>query len=179
MPRAQKDKRFTLILLLALLVSGLTLLAFPVPAQENTGQYATPPNYLTSSVNKVIGYAPAGYFATAHFSSGNTVTVTLSLVESSIELFQATFPAGTFDVPNVSVGTSGGTVFLTIQSANRMITLMNVVARIFHEVTAFPFFWAGVAVLGLAVVFAMATFYKNTSLGRIAARILPVNKLGL
>lgn len=180
MRRVLRAKRFHLILLLGLLGTGWTLMAFPIPAQENIGQpYTTPPNYLTSGINTVIGYAPAGYLTTAHFSSGNQVTVTFSLVESSIELFRATFPAGTFDIPNVPVGTSGGTVFLTIQSANRVITPMSVVARIFHEVSTFPFFWAGVVVVGLAVIYGLATFYGNTSLGRMAAKILPVNKLGL
>lgn len=179
MRQIQKAKRLPLILLIALLGTGWTLMAFPVPAQENIGQpYTTLPNYSTNAIYARIGYAPAGYMTTAHVSSGNPVTVTLSLVESSIELFQAHFPIGNFDIPNVSVGTTGGTVFLTIQSANNIITPMSVVARIFHEVNTFPFFWAGVVVVGLAVIFALATFFSSTSLGRIAGRILPVKRLG-
>ena len=172
----EKAKRTKLILLVALLVAGASLTVFPVSAQENLGQpYTTPPNYWVSGINTQIGFAPPGYFATAHISSGNPVTVTLTLVESDSQLFQATFPAGTFDIPNIPMGQSSGTVFLAIRSQGNVITSMSVLARIFHEITAFPLFWAGLGVLGLAGIYAVASFHKEMGLGRI----LPVDKLGL
>lgn len=176
MARIEKAKRTKLILLIALLAAGITLAAFPASTQENLGQpYTTPPNYWVSGINTQIGFAPPGYFATAHISSGNPVTVTLTLVESNSQLFQATFPAGTFDIPNVPLGQSSGTVFLAIKSQGNVITPMSVLARIFHEITAFPLLWAGVGVLGLAGIYAIGTFHKEMGMGRI----LPVDRLGL
>ncbi len=176
MARIEKAKRTKLILLIVLLAAGITLAVFPVSAQENLGQpYTTPPNYWVSGINTQIGFAPPGYFATAHISSGNPVTVTLTLVESDAQLFLATFPAGTFDIPNIPMGQSSGTVFLSIKSQSNVITPMTVLARIFHNITAFPLFWAGLGVLGLAGIYAIATFHKEMGLGRI----LPVDKLGL
>ena len=174
MARIEKAKRTKLFLLIGLLAAGVTLAAFPVSAQENLGQPYTA-NYSTNAINTRIGFAPPGYFATAHVSSGNPVTVTLTLVESDSQLFQATFPAGTFDIPNIPLGQNSGTVFLTVQSQGNTITPMTVLARIFHEVTAFPMFWAGLGVLGLAGIYTIATFHKEMGLGRT----LPIDKLGL
>ncbi len=173
MARIEKAKRTKLILLLGLLAAGVTLAAFPVSAQQNLGQPYTA-NYSTSAIDTQIGFAPPGYFTTAHISSGNAVTVTLTLVESGSQLFQHNFAAGAFDIPNIPLGQSSGTVFLAIQSQGGP-TPMSVVARIFHEITAFPLFWAGLGLLGLAGIYAIATFHKEMGLGRI----LPIDKLGL
>ena len=173
MARIEKARRTKLILLIGLLAAGITLAAFPVPAQENLGQPYTA-NLSTSEIDAQIGFAPPGYFTTAHVSSGNPVTVILTLVESNTKLFQATFSPGTFDIPNIPLGQSSGTVFLAIQSQSGP-TSMSVEARIFHEVTAFPLFWAGLGLLGLAGIYAMATFHKEMGLGRI----LPVDELGV
>ncbi len=176
MARIEKAKRTKLILLIGLLAAGIALAVFPVSAQQNLGQpYTTPPNYWVSAINTQVGFAPPGYFTTAHVSSGNLVTVTLTLVESGSQLFQATFPAGTFDIPNVPLGQNSGTVFIAIQSQGNVITPMTVVARIFHEITAFPLFWAGVGLLGLAGIYVLATFHREIGLGRV----LPIDKLGL
>ena len=175
MARIEKARRTKLILILGLLATGITLTAFPVSAQENLGEPYTA-NYPTgiSAIIAQIGFAPPGYFITAHASSGNPVTVTLTLVESGSQLFQAKFPAGTFDIPDVPLGQSSGTVFLTIQSQDGS-TPMSVVARIFHEITAFPLFWTGLGLLGLASIYAIATFHREMGLGRF----LPVDKPGL
>ncbi len=176
MARIDKAKRTKLMLLIVLLGAGITLAAFPVSAQENLGQpYTTPPNYSASGINTQIGFAPPGYFTTAHVNSGNAVTVTLTLVESDSQLFQATFPAGTFDIPNIPLGQSSGTVFLAIKSQGNIITPLSVVARIFHEITAFPLFWAGLGLLGLAGIYGIATFHREMGLGRI----LPIDKLNV
>jgi hypothetical protein len=90
----------------------------------------------------------------------------------------ASFSAGTFDIPNIPItAVNGGTVFLTITSQG--YTQMNVIARIFHTVTALPFFWAGVGILGLTGLLTLAIFYQHTAAGKLARRILPVEKAGL
>jgi len=128
----------------------------------------------------VIGYALSGYYASAHITTGNTVIVTLKLVETGLVIFTSTFPAGTFDIPNTPITASnGGTIFLTIASQNQVFTQMNVVAKIFHTVTALPFFWAGVGILGLTGLLTLAIFYQHTAAGKLARRILPVEKAGL
>ena len=68
---------------------------------------------------------------------------------------------------------------MTITSQNQVITPMNVVAKIFHIVTAFPFFWAGAGILGLTGLLTLAIFYQHTTAGKLARRILPVEKAGL
>ena len=56
---------------------------------------------------------------------------------------------------------------------------MSVVAKIFHIVTALPYFWAGAGILGLTGLLTLAIFYQHTSAGKLARKILPVEKAGL
>jgi hypothetical protein len=180
MPKFSQRQRYTLAILCSLLIAGLVLLSFPAPAEQDVAIYSTPIGYSTSALQKVIGYALSGYYASAHITTENTATVTLTLVESYLVIFTRTFPAGTFDIPNTPItAANGGTVFLTITSQNQVITQMNVVAKIFHTVTARPFFWAGVGILGLTGLLTLAIFYQHTTAGKLARRILPVEKAGL
>jgi hypothetical protein len=156
------------------------LLSYPAPAEQDISTYTTPANYSASALQTVIGYALSGYFASAHITTGNAVTVKLTLVETDLEIFTSTFPAGTFDIPSTPItSANGGTVFLTITSQSQVFTSMSVVAKIFHTVTSLPFFWAGAGVLGLTGLLALAIFYQHTTAGRLARRILPVEKAGL
>lgn len=68
---------------------------------------------------------------------------------------------------------------MTITSQGHVFTQMSVLAKIFHIVTALPFFWAGVGVLGLTGLLTLAVFYQHTAAGKLARRILPVEKAGL
>jgi len=180
MPKFSQRQRYTLAILCSLLIAGLVLLSFPAPAQQDISTYSTPSNYSASALQSVIGYALSGYYASAHITSGNTVSVTLTLVETDLVIFTGTFPAGTFDIPSTPItAINGGTVFLSIVSQNRVFTQMNVVAKIFHTVTTLPFFWAGVGVLGLTGLLSLAIFYQHTTAGKLARRILPVEKAGL
>jgi hypothetical protein len=163
-----------------LLIAGLVLLSFPAPAEQDIATYSTPSNVTTDELESVIGYALSGYYASAHITTGNTATVTLKLVETDLVIFTSTFPAGTFDIPNTPItAVNGGTVFLTITSQGHVFTQMSVVAKIFHTITTLPFFWAGVGVLGLTGLLTLAIFYQHTTAGRLARRILPVEKAGL
>src|SRR2546425_2025512 len=179
MPKFSQRQRYTLAVLCSLLIAGLVLLSFPAPAEQNVATYSTPANYPpTNSLQTVIGYALSGYYASAHITTGNTATVTLTLVETGRVIFTSNFPAGTFDIPNTPITpANGGTVFLTITS--QVYTQMNVVAKIFHIVTALPYFWAGVGILGLTGLLTLAIFYQHTAAGKLARRILPVEKAGL
>ncbi len=66
---------------------------------------------------------------------------------------------------------------MTITS--QVYTQMNVVAKIFHIVTALPYFWAGAGILGLTGLLTLAIFYQHTTAGKLARKILPVEKAGL
>ncbi len=179
MPKFSQRQRYTLAILCGLLIAGLVLLSFPAPAEQDVTTYSTS-MLTTNGLSQEIGFAPSGYYATAHIMSGNTIDVKLTLVESNLVLFTATFLAGTFDIPNTPITTAnGGTVFLTITSHNQVFTQMSVVAKIFHIVTALPFFWAGVGILGLTGLLTLAIFYQHTAAGKLARRILPVEKAGL
>src|SRR6266446_1311897 len=179
MPKFSQRQRYTLAVLCSLLIAGLVLLSFPAPAEQNVATYSTPANYPpTNSLQTVIGYALSGYYASAHITTGNTATVTLTLVETDLVIFTSTFPAGTFDIPSTPItAANGGTVFLTITS--QVYTQMNVVAKIFHIVTALPYFWAGAGILGLTGLLTLAIFYQHTTAGKLARKILPVEKAGL
>ena len=180
MPKFSQRQRYTLAILCSLLIAGLVLLSFPSPAEQDIATYQTASNYSASALQTVIGYALSGYYASAHVTTGNSVTVTLTIVETSLVIFTSTFPAGTFDVPSTPVtSVNGGTVFLTITSQGHVFTQMSVLAKIFHIVTALPFFWAGVGVLGLTGLLTLAIFYQHTAAGKLARRILPVEKAGL
>ncbi len=180
MPKFSQRQRYTLAILCSLLIAGLVLLSFPAPAEQDVATYSTPVGYSTSALQKVIGFAAPGYYASAHITTGNTATVTLTLVESYRVIFTSNFPAGTFDIPSTPItAANGGTVFLTITSQNQVITAMNVVAKIFHITTTLPFFWAGAGILGLTGLLTLAIFYQHTAAGKLARRILPVEKAGL
>jgi hypothetical protein len=180
LPKFSQRQRYTLAILCSLLIAGLVLLSFPAPAEQDIATYSTPSNYSASALQTVIGYALSGYYASAHIITGNTATVTMTLVETDVVIFTSTFPAGTFDIPNTPItAVNGGTVFLTISSQGHVFTQMSVVAKIFHTITALPFFWAGVGVLGLTGLLTLAIFYQHTTAGRLARRILPVEKAGL
>jgi len=180
MPKFSQRQRYTLAILCSLLIAGLVLLSFPAPAEQDIATYSTPANSSASALESVIGYALSGYYASAHITAGHTVTVTLTLIETDLVIFTGTFPAGTFDIPNTPItAANGGTVFLTIASQNQVFTQMNVVAKIFHMITALPFFWAGVGILGLTGLLTLAIFYQHTAAGKLARRILPVEKAGL
>ena len=180
MPKFSQRQRYTLAVLCSLLIAGLVLLSFPAPAEQNVATYSTPANYSASALQTVIGYALSGYYASAHITTGNTATVTLTLVETNLVIFTSTFPAGTFDIPSTPItAANGGTVFLTITSQNQVFTQMNVVAKIFHVVTALPYFWAGAGILGLTGLLTLAIFYQHTLAGKLARNILPVEKAGL
>jgi hypothetical protein len=180
LPKFSQRQRYTLAVLCSLLIAGLVLLSYPSPTEENIATYSTPPNLSTNYISQEIAYALNGYYATAHVIAGNTVTVTLTLIESDLVIFKGTFPAGTFDIPNTPItAANGGTVFLTVASQNQVFTQINVVARVFQIVTGLPFFWAGVGVLGFAGLLTLAVFYQHTAAGKLARRILPVEKAGL
>jgi len=99
MPKFSQRQRYTLAILCSLLIAGIVLLSFPAPAEQEVATYSTPSNYSVNSLQSVIGYALSGYYASAHITTGNTVTVTLKLVETGLVIFTSTFPAGTFDIP--------------------------------------------------------------------------------
>ena len=181
MPRIRQRQRYTLAFLCSLLIAGLVLLSFPAPAEQDVAIYSTPPNVPpTNALEVAIGYALSGYYASAHITSGNVATVTVKLVETGTVIFTSTFPAGTYDIPNTPItAVNGGTVFLTVTSQGQVFTQMSVVAKIFHTIAAFPYFWAGVGVLGLTGLLTLAIFYQHTTAGKLARRILPVEKAGL
>ena len=68
---------------------------------------------------------------------------------------------------------------MTITSHNQVFTQMNVAAKIFHIVTTLPFFWAGAGILGLTGLLTLAIFYQHTAAGKLARKILPVERAGL
>jgi hypothetical protein len=180
LPKFSQRQRYTLAILCSLLIAGLVLLSFPAPAEQDTATYSTPSSVSTNELEIALGYALSGYYASAHITTGTTAAVTLKLVETDLVIFTSTFPAGTFDIPNTPITTvNGGTVFLTISSQGHVFTQMSVVAKIFHTITTLPFFWAGAGVLGLTGLLTLAIFYQHTTAGRLARRILPVEKAGL
>lgn len=181
MPRIRQRQRYTLAVLCSLLIAGLVLLSYPAPAEQDVATYSTPPNVPpTNALEVAIGYALSGYYASAHITSGNVATATVKLVETGMVIFTSTFPAGTFDIPNTPItATDGGTVFLTVTSRGQVFTQMSVVAKIFHTTTSLPLFWAGVGVLGLTGLLALSIFYQNAAVGKLARRIVPVEKTRL
>src|SRR5438128_11995173 len=147
MPKFSQRQRYTLAILCSLLIAGLVLLSFPA-AEQDTATYSTPTGYSASALQTVIGYALSGYYASAHITTGNTATVTLTLVERDLVIFTSTFPAGTFDIPSTPItAANGGTVFLTITSQNQVFTQMKGVPKICHTTTTLPYFWAGSGIL--------------------------------
>ncbi len=172
MPTRNKGRVQNLGILLVL-ATGIALLLFPISTEEILPGAYTAQKVVTSELDVSIGYAPPGYFVDAHITASNQVTVTLTLVGTSTVLLTEVFPAGTFDTPRVII-LNGGNVFLTIEPQNKVFTQMTVYARIFHEVVTYPYSWMGVAILGVAGIFAFAIFLPNTTLGRAARMIVPV-----
>src|SRR5207253_10596156 len=99
MPKFSHRQRYTLAVLCSLLIAGLVLLSFPAPAEQNVATYSTSADYSASALQKVIGYALSGYYASAHITTGDAATVTLTLVETNLVIVKSTFPGGTFGVP--------------------------------------------------------------------------------
>src|SRR5438094_7067069 len=85
MPKFSQRQRYTLAILCSLLIAGLVLLSFPAPAEQDVTTYSTS-TLTTNGLSQEIGFAPSGYYATAHIMSGNTIDVKLTLVESNLVL---------------------------------------------------------------------------------------------
>ena len=167
---------FAIILVLAM--GGLVFLAVPVSVEETGSVYSA--NLPATELNAAVGYAPPSHYTTTQITSGNDVTViiTVLLGTASTEIFRSGFPAGTFEVSKVSVG-NGGTVFLSVESMGGAFTQLSVYARVFRYITMYPYSWVGLVVLGFAGLFTLATEFRNTSFGKVARMVLPVNRLGL
>ncbi len=159
------------LVLAGLVLTGIVLIALPTPVEQNVQEFSKP-QVTTNQLPASIGFAPPGYYADAHITTNNAVTVRLVLDGSTV-LFSQSFPAGTFDIQPVQIAT-GGNIFLTITSSNGAYTQMNVFARIFHEVATYQYAWIGIGVLGLAGLFALAILRPETGLGRLVYKILPV-----
>src|SRR5438445_12486712 len=113
MPKFSQRQRYTLAILCSLLIAGLVLLSFPA-AEQDTATYSTPTGHSASALQTVIGHALSGYYASPHITTGNTATVTLTLVARAVVIFTSTFPARTFDIPSTPItAANGGTVLLT------------------------------------------------------------------
>lgn len=159
------------LVLAGLILTGAVLIALPTPVEQNIQEYSAP-QVTTNELPASIGFAPPGYYADAHITTNNAVTVKLVLVGSTV-LFSQSFPAGTFDIPRLQI-VAGGNLFLTITSSNGAYTQMNVFARIFHDISTYQYAWMGIGVLGVAGLFALAILRPNTGLGRLVYKILPV-----
>ena len=170
MHRAQ-HRLYPAIILLGLSLAGLTLLALPTISEANTQEYLA--QVTKTELDAAIGYAPPGYSVEAHITSQNQVTVTLTLVGTSAVIFSQTFSAGTFEIAQITI-VNGGNIFLTIKPENGVYTRMSVFARIFQEVVTYQYSWIGILVLGAAGLFALASFFPHTWLGRAAGKIIPV-----
>lgn len=175
MPRTQ-HRFYAAIILLGLLIGGLTLLLIPTTGQLNGPEYYA--KVTGTELDASIGYAPPGYSADAHITAQNQVTVTLTLVGTSAILFSQTFPAGTFDIQAITI-VNGGNVFLNIKPQNGVYTQMDVFARIFQDLVTYQYAWIGILVLGVAGLFALASFSPQTILGKAAGKIIPVHRIGL
>ncbi|OLD02226.1 hypothetical protein AUG19_07565 [archaeon 13_1_20CM_2_54_9] len=159
------------IVLAGLILTGIVLIALPTPVEQNV-QVFSAPQVTTNELPASIGFAPPGYYADAHVTTNNAVTVKLVLVGSAV-LFSQSFPGGTFDIPRVQI-IGGGNLFLTISSTNGAFTQMNVFARIFHDVSTYQYAWIGIGVLGVAGLLTLAILRPETGLGRLVYKILPV-----
>jgi len=165
-------------IILMLIASSLLLFASPVQAKEMGPVYSA--NVSATQLNLDMRHAPPNYFAAANFDVGGEVTVVITVLLGTLaaEVLRSDFAAGSFELSSVSVGT-GGTVFLSVESVSGSFVQMSVYARIFRYITTYPYSWAGLAVLVVAGLFVLATQFPNTSFGKVARMILPVDKLGL
>ncbi len=161
--KAKSQRFYTLILLLAITIVGIAFLAYPVPLAKDSVSYSG--GFYGDQFNTIVGYAPPGDFASVHLSSGNGVTITLQVALNGAytPIYDAAFPAGTIDVPSTSVG-SGGTLFLTVSSNNRVFTPMNIQARIFQEIASYPYIPLGIGALGVAGLLAITTRFGRVPL---------------
>ncbi len=176
MPKRQ-HRFYPVIIFLGLSVAGLTLLALPTISETNAHEYSQA-QVTQSELDASIGYAPPGYSMDAHITSQNQVTVTLTLIGTSAVIFSQVFPAGTFDITQITI-VNGGNLFLTLKPQNGVFTQMSVFTRIFQEEVTYQYSWIGVIVLGVAGLVALASFFPQTLLGRAASRIIPVRRIGL
>jgi hypothetical protein len=169
---------YPVIILLSLILTGLTLLALPTISQTNASEFSA--QVTRTELDAPIGYAPPGYVVDAQVSSQNEVTVTLRLLgtSGSAVMFSKVFPSGTFDIFPITI-VNGGNLFLTIEPQNGVYTQMTVFARIYQNIVTHQYSWIGVLVLGAAGLFALATLFPETVLGRAAGRILPVRRIRL
>ena len=164
-------------IILMLVASSLLLFASPVQAEETGPVYSA--NVSATQLNLDMRHAPPNYFAAARFDVGGDVTVVITVLLGTLatEVLRSDFPAGSFELSRVSVGT-GGTVFMSAESVGGSFIQMSVYAWIFHYITTYPYSWAGLVVLVFAGLFALATQFPNTSFGKVANKVLPVHKLG-
>jgi hypothetical protein len=169
---------YSVIILLSITLTGLTLLALPTISQTNATEYSA--QVTGTELDAPIGYAPPGYIVDAQVTSRNEVTVTLRLLgaSGSAVVFSQVFPSGTFDIFPIAI-VNGGNLFLTIEPQNGVYTQMTVFARIYQSIVTYQYSWIGVLVLGAAGLFALATLFPETVLGRAAGRIIPVKRMGL
>ena len=109
MLRDSQRRTLTIAIILLSLTAGLVLLVVPVSEEETGPVYSA--SLTATEIVVPVGYAPPSYFTTARVTSGNEVTVTLSvlLASSYTVIFSANFQPGTFEVSKISVG-NGGTV---------------------------------------------------------------------
>jgi len=168
--------QYAAIILLALILTGLTLLVLPSISQTTAQEYSA--QVTTTELDAPIGYAPPGYSVDAQITSQNQVTVTLRLVGTSAVIFSQSFPAGTFTISQITI-VNGGNLFLTVTPQNSAFTQMTVFARIFQNVVTYQYSWIGVLVLGIAGLLALATLFPQTVLGKAASRIIPVRRIRL
>ena len=170
---------YSVIILLALTLTGLTLLALPTITETNALEFSA--QVTKTELDAPIGYAPPGYSVDAQVTSQNQVTVTLRLLGASgtsAVLFSQVFQAGSFDISAITI-VNGGNVFLTMTPQNSVYTQMTVFATIFQDLVTYQYSWIGILVLGAAGLFALATLFPQTVLGRAAGKIIPVRRIGL
>ncbi len=172
MRQAQRHFLSLAIIILAV-AGGLVLIFYPVSTEETGATVSR--NFSGNELNLTVGNAPPNYYASAQVTSGNQVTLIVSVLlgTETAEVFRAVFQAGPFEVSKVSVG-NGGTVFLTVESHGGTFTDMSVYARIFHYITIYPYALLGLAVIGFAGLFTLATQFRHTPFGKVAGKILPV-----
>ena len=169
---------YPVVILLTLILTGLTLLALPTISQTNATEFSA--QVTRTELDVPIGYAPPGYIVDAQVSSQNQVTVTLRLLgaSGSAVMFSQVFPSGSFEISAITI-VNGGNLFLTIEPQNGVYTQMTVFARIYQSIVTYQYSWIGVLVLGTAGLFALATLFPETVLGRAAGRIIPARRMGL
>lgn len=165
-------------IIVMLIASSLFLFASPVQAVEMGPVYST--NVSATQLNLDMSHASPNYFVAARIDVGGDVTVVITVLLGILatEVLRSDFPAGSFELTGISVGT-GGTVFLSAESVGGGFIQMSVYAWIFRYLTTYPFSWAGLVVLVFAGLFALASQFPNTSFGKVASKVLPVHKLGL